>query len=448
MQKTIEEIHTLLAGYGIAKVYNCMTRMRLQLINTDNLPLDSLKKLDYVLGVNLNGNELQIIFGPGKAANAAQIMQTLLTDKIANKTSSDNEIFGHADNLHNAIRQKNTTFFTLLLKRISNIFLPLIPAFIACGLITGILNIILKFDPALSINPIIKILQIAGSSVFWGMNIFVGINTAKEIGASSMLGGTMAAIISYPALSTITLWDVHLAPGRGGIIAVLLVVAFSSWLEKKLHKLIPQILDLFLTPLLVILISTLPALFILQPVGGFISDAIGQIVTNAIAAGGIVTGFILGGTFLPLVLTGLHQGLTPIHAELLAKYGVTILLPILAMAGAGQVGASLAVYVKTKNHNLRKTIISALPVGIMGIGEPLIYGVTLPLGRPFFTACFGGACGGAVQAFYHVGASVMGISGLPLAAGTDNIPMYIIGLFTAYITGFIATYCIGFNDPE
>ncbi|MBB5337221.1 PTS transporter subunit EIIC [Pectinatus brassicae] len=449
MQKTIEEIHALLIIYGITKVYNCMTRMRLQLTNTENLPLDAIKKLNYVLGVNLSGSELQIIFGPGKAATAAKIMQTILSNNSNNQsTSFDPQSFGHADNLHNAIRQKNATFFKLLLKRISHIFLPLIPAFIACGLITGILNIILKLDPAVTASPIIKILQIAGSSVFWGMNIFVGINTAKELGASTMLGGTMAAIITHPALSTIAILGINLAPGRGGIIAVLLVVAFSSWLEHKLHKLVPQMLDLFLTPLLVILISTLPALFILQPIGGFISDAIGQIVTNAIDAGGFLTGFVLGGTFLPLVLTGLHQGLTPIHAELLSKYGVTILLPILAMAGAGQVGASLAVYVKTKNSRLKKTIISALPVGIMGIGEPLIYGVTLPLGRPFFTACFGGACGGAIQAFYHVGSSVMGISGLPLAAGTNNIPAYIIGLLIAYITGFIATYTIGFNDPE
>ena len=162
---------------------------------------------------------------------------------------------------------------------------------------------------------------------------------------------------------------------------------------------------------------------------------------------GAVTGFILGGTFLPMVMLGIHQTLTPIHAELLSRYGVTILLPVLAMAGAGQVGASFAVYCKTKNHFLKKTIASALPVGIMGVGEPLIYGVTLPLGKPFIGACIGGACGGAVQAQFMVGAATLGISGLPLAAATDQIPVYLLGLITAYIGGFIATWLIGFDDP-
>ena len=164
--------------------------------------------------------------------------------------------------------------------------------------------------------------------------------------------------------------------------------------------------------------------------------------------GGAVTGFILGGTFLPMVMVGIHQGLTPIHAELLSRYGVTILLPILAMAGGGQVGAAIAVYAKTKNKALRKTIASALPVGLMGVGEPLIYGVTLPLGKPFIGACIGGAFGGAVQAAYMVGAATIGISGLPLAASTDNIPMYLLGLVTAYAAGFIATWLLGFDDPK
>ena len=120
---------------------------------------------------------------------------------------------------------------------------------------------------------------------------------------------------------------------------------------------------------------------------------------------------------------------------------------MLAMAGAGQVCASIAVYLKTKNKKLKQTIASALPVGFMGIGEPLIYGVTLPLGKPFISACIGGAFGGAVQAFFHVGATSIGLSGLPLTASTDKMLYYLIGLFTAYIFGFIATLIIGFNDP-
>jgi len=445
-QKIAKDIYALVGPKeNILQAENCMTRLRLVLKDKSKLDLTALSQVSGVLGLHDAGDELQIILGPGRVLQVHKAFSELLTTA---QIPPDTPQIGQGQQLQQKIRQKNATPFKLLLKRIASIFLPLIPAFIACGLITGILNVVLKAAPGIALDPMIQLLQIAGNAAFWGINIFVGINAAKEFGASPMLGGAMAVIISHPGLSSIELFGQALQPGRGGIIAVLLVVAFSSWLEKHLHRLVPELLDLFLTPLLVILISTFVAIFMLQPVGGLISENIGFAAAKAVADGGAFTGFILGGTFLPLVMTGLHQGITPIHAELLNRSGITILLPILAMAGAGQVGAAAAVYCRTKNKRLRKIIANALPVGIMGIGEPLIYGVTLPLGKPFIGACIGGACGGALQALNAVGSSSIGLSGLPLAASTNNIPAYILGLLTAYLAGFTATWVIGFTDPE
>lgn len=291
-------------------------------------------------------------------------------------------------------------------------------------------------------------LAIMGNAIFYGMNLFVGFNAAKEFGGSPILGGILAAVITHPALKDIMLGSEQLQPGRGGIIAVLLVTAFGAWLELRLRKIIPTMLDLLLTPLLTILIAGFAALFILQPIGGMIATAIGDGVTIAIHEGGAMTGFILGGLWLPIVMLGIHQAMTPIHVQLIQEYGVTLLLPILAMAGCGQIGACLAVYFKTKNQFLKKTILSALPVGIMGIGEPLIYGVTLPLGRPFITACIGGAFGGAVQAAFSIGSSAIGISGLPLTTVTSQPLIYLLGILTSYIAGFALTWLAGFDEPE
>lgn len=164
--------------------------------------------------------------------------------------------------------------------------------------------------------------------------------------------------------------------------------------------------------------------------------------------GGVVAGAVLAGTFLPLVMVGLHHGLTPIHMELIQKLGSTPLLPVLAMAGAGQVGAAMAVYVKTKNKRLRNIIKGALPVGFLGIGEPLLYGVTLPLGRPFVTACLGAAVGGAFQAVMKTAALGIGVSGLsliPLIADAKYMT-YFIGLVISYAFGFLFTYWFGFKE--
>lgn len=422
-----------------------MTRLRLQLIAKNEYMIAALKKIDGVLGVNEDGDEVQVILGVGKATNVTNAVNQIL--EATNTVKVGKIKVGDAKALHDKIRAKNATPVKLFFKKISSIFTPLIPGFIACGLITGLVSCAIKISPDLESAQIVQLLMVAGNAVFWGMNLFIGINAAKVFGGTPIIGGVLAALMTHPALANINLFDAELVPGRGGVISVIIVAAFGAWLESKLHKIIPEMFDLFLTPLVTVLTAGAAAIFILQPIGGALSDVIGQAATTAIQSGGAFVGFILAGIWLPLVMLGIHQAMTPIHVDLIGQFGVTILLPILAMAGAGQVGASIAVYFKTKNKFLKKTIASALPVGMMGVGEPLIYGVTFPLFKPFIGACIGGAFGGAIQATFTVGAATLGISGLPLAATTNNIPIYFLGLIVAYVVGFIATWLIGFDDP-
>ncbi|MBQ9486918.1 MAG: PTS transporter subunit EIIC [Selenomonadaceae bacterium] len=439
-EQLAEQIFKIAGGAeNILSVTNCMTRVRLQLAK--KISADEVKKLEGVPGINEEENEFQIIVGPGKSTNVATALNEIL--KKSNKPR-----IGDGKALHEEIRAKNATPFKLFLKKISSIFIPLIPGFIACGLITGLVGVALKISPELANAQIIKLLSVFGNAVFWGMNLFVGYNAGKIFGGTPIIGGVLAAIITHPALADINIFGDNLLPGRGGVISVVLVAALGAWLEKILHKVVPEMFDLFLTPFITVLTAGAAAIFILQPVGGAISDAIGTAATSAISSGGGVVGAILAGVWLPLVMFGVHQAFTPIHVDLISTYGFTILLPILAMAGAGQVGAAAAVYFKTKNKFLKKTIASALPIGMMGVGEPLIYGVTFPLGRPFIGACIGAAFGGAVQASNMVGAATLGISGLPLAATVNNIPIYLLGVGVSYVAGFIATWFLGFDDPE
>jgi sucrose PTS system EIIBCA or EIIBC component len=423
---------------NINALTNCMTRLRVAVKDSSQVNLENLKQIDGVMKVLVEGNTFQIVLGPGLAAKVAGEAAKITGVRI-----------GEAQEIKKAIAEKNKTPFKLLLRKLSNIFIPLIPALIGGGLIMGITNVIAKFGWITDQNSL-AILGILGSTIYTYMGIIVGINTAKEFGGSVAIGGLLAGIIYNPALVNITIGGSPLVIGRGGIISVLIAVVFASWLEKNIRKWMPNTIELLATPLLTIVIAGLATLYFLQPVGGFIADAIGAGVKVAIGSkAGIVIGFILAGTFLPLVMTGLHQGLTPIHAQLIQTTGVTVLLPILAMAGAGQVGAALAVYVKTKSKKLRKLIEGSILVGFLGIGEPLIYGVTLPLGRPFIGACIGGAFGGAFEALFYVGAKAIGLSGIPLGAliEPNKIAVYFLGLGIAYLAGFVATYLLGFESP-
>ncbi len=325
----------------------------------------------------------------------------------------------------------------------------------ACGLVLAVNNIAgVYFGDAYKTTNAAQIIGLIGNAVFSILPILVGVNASKEFGSQMpMIGGALGGVISSATLANITLFGKALTPGRGGIISVILVVALAVFIEKQCRKFIPDVLDLFVTPLITLTISVLAALFILQPVGGAISDAMGILVSNTIASDNtivsVLSGAISGGLFLPLVMTGMHQALTPIHADLIANVGYTILLPALAAAGMAQVGATLAVIRKTKNERLKKTAKNGLIPGFLGIGEPLIYGVTLPLGKPFLGACLGAAVGGAVMALFKVGAVALGVSGLPLALliADGKILVFLIGVLASYAAGYFFTSILGFEDP-
>lgn len=427
---------------NIISFENCMTRLRIVLKDGSLLKKEKLEKVEGVMGVLQSGQKVQVIVGPGTASKVSDYIRETTSIKI-----TDNPEFGQADEMKSQVKEQYEAPGSGFLNKIAQIFIPLIPAFIGSGLIMGINNILTT--QKLASQNVIGLLGAFSGAVFGYMAIMVGMNAAKVFGASTAIGGLMGGITISPVLEGVELFGRQLVPGRGGIISVILVVWFASVVEKRLRKFLPSVLELILTPLLTILISGFAAVLILQPIGGAISDGIGVVVSGAIEKGGAFTGAVLGGTFLPLVMTGLHQGLAPIHTDLIDTTGVTTLLPILAMAGAGQVGASIAVLTRTRNKRLKKTIGSALPVGILGIGEPLIYGVTLPLGKPFLGACIGGAVGGAIVAPAKVGAQSMGISGLPLAMliAPGGVGRFVLGILGAYVGGFIATLLLGFDDP-
>lgn len=438
-QELAQEIITLMGGKtNIATATHCMTRLRLTPVDKSTIDLVALKNLQGVLGVVESSGQLQIILGPG------------FVNKVASEITKFTGLqMGEIQDLKTQIKDKNSTPAKLFLRKLASIFVPLIPAIVASGMIAGLTNIAIQSGASPTGNFVIT-LNVIGWGLFSYLGIFVGINTAKEFGGTPAMGGLAGILIINPAIATITINGVALVPGRGGLIGIILVAWFMSQVEKQLRKFVPNMLDIIITPALALLITGFATFYFLQPVGGFLSEGIIAFFKNMLAWGGSMAGFILAGTFLPVVMTGLHQGLFPVHMEFLNTQHANPLLPIIAMAGAGQVGASFAVYLKTKNSKLKEIVKGALPVGILGIGEPLIFGVTLPLGRPFITACLGAACGGAFQAAMHVNAVALGLSGLPLAflIKAGDVGYYLLGVVIAYVAGFMITFIAGFDDPK
>ena len=439
---------------NITALGNCMTRLRFTVKDNALVQTDQLRKIPDVAGYFFTAGQHQLIVGPSLAGKLAAFFREqhpfapLAVGRfgIAIKTEIGNTQVNRV-----VVRKTFSGRISRACMRIGNIFLPLIPAYIGGGLILGLTNLLAQ-TPWTEGLPIVSFLSAVGGGIFFYLAAAVGWNTGKEFGGTPALCLALAGTLNLPTLAQIQLGHFSFVPGKGGIIAVLAVCWTACYVEKFLRKHIKNKLEMFLTPFLTLLVVGSLSLLIVQPCAGYLSDAITRFVLFSLKAGGAVTGAVLGGLFLPVVMLGLHQSLIPIHQQLVDALGYNPLFPILCMAGAGQVGASVAVLLKTKNERLKTIIKNALPVGLLGIGEPLIYGVTLPLYKPFLAACIGGAVGGAVTAALHVTSAIaFGVSGLVLLLALSNfvsMVCYALGYLAAVVGGFAAAWYIGFTDVE
>ena len=462
-QKLSKKLLDKLGGKeNIKSTEACMTRLRVGVKDISKVDIAGLKGIEGVMGV-VESDTVQIVFGPGTVNKVLDSFAALIGIAEAGGTDDVTQV---AKENKAAQKAKHDTPVQNFLKRIANIFVPLLPGIIAAGLINGLTNVInVSTGGALSGNWWYECIRTMGWALFEYLPIFVGYNAAREFGGSPILGGVAGAIcISNAAMPLLAKFGENQIvlpmtgavynPANGGLIAALIAGVFFAFLEKKIRKVMPNLIDTFISPLLVFIIGAIALVVVIQPVGAILTKSIYAVMEFVYGKMGFVGGYILSAGFLPLVAVGLHQALMPIHAMLNdpsgPTAGINYLLPILMIAGGGQVGAGLALYFKTKNKKLKRFIRDSIPVGILGIGEPLMYAVTLPLGKTFITACLGAGFGGIVASLLHIGTVSQGVSGLfgLLIVEPGHQLQYVIAMLCSYIGGFVITWFFGVDEKR
>ena len=452
---------------NVVDAENCMTRIRVNVYDKNKVNEEKLENVDGVMGiVSDDSNYIQVVVGPGKVRDVMSIYtHEGIKEKDSESGRTNNDNLDWQKNKEKIKGQQKDTKFKDSLRVISDIFTPMIPAFIASGVSNGLGRLIgiLMADGYIPTNTytelISSIIVLIGSGFLAHLVIFTGVNAARQFRVNPMLGGMIGAAVidsNIEVISQILGWydeavpnDSILTTGAGGVIGVIIGVWILSKVEHWVHDWMPEVLDISFTPLIAMIITMPIFVLAIMPVTGYLSvllaDFLGLFLGSTNPFVSAITGYVLAATFLPLVLLGLHRGLTPIYTLQIESLGYTLLFPAVAMAGAGQVGAAIALYIKSKrvnNDNLRAVIAGGLPAGILGIGEPLIYGVTLPLGTPFITAGLGAGFGGAYVMLAKVSSSAFSPSGV--LAATHILPQfvghYLIGILISYIMSAIITY--------
>ena len=477
---TSSMIVKLLSAVGgsnnISKCGNCMTRLRLTL--NDNALADqaTIKAIPGVMGVVESDQQLQIILGPSKAQTAAEMMNEMLAngETVAAEIDIENQDLSTiASEQKKQMKSKQTSGVQRFLSKFATIFTPLIPGFIAAGLLLGFATLleqmfVIDQSPSQFMLDLIAYMKVFGKGLFAFLSILIGYNAQQAFGGSGVNGAILASlfVLGYNPEATTGIYSgmneffgFTIDP-RGNIIGVLLASILGAQVERKVRQYMPDDLDMILTSVVTLLIMGVVTFLVIMPIGGELFKGMSWLFLNL--NDNPFGAALLSGLFLISVVFGIHQGFVPVYFALMDVQGFNSLFPILAMAGGGQVGASLALYFKAKKDALLRTQVKgAIIPGILGIGEPLIYGVTLPRVKPFVTACIGGAAGGFfIGLVSYLGLPVglntvfgpSGIVAVPLMTSEQGIfagmLVFVGGLLISYVVGFLATYFFGCKDVD
>jgi PTS system sucrose-specific IIC component len=357
---------------------------------------------------------------------------------------------------------------TRLAKTLSNIFVPLIPAIVASGLLNGFLGMLRAFHWVSPESPLFRLLDMFSSAAFNILPILIGFSAAREFGANPYLGAVIGGIMTHPAL--LNPWTlgsqkpevmylfglpVKLIGYQGTVLPVLMSVYIMSWLEKRLRRIVPHAVDLLVTPFLTVMSVGFIALIAVGPLGNLLGDGIAYSLRFVYTHVGWFAGLLFGGLYSSIVMTGIHHSFHAIEAGLLAnpKIGVNFLLPIWSMANVAQGGAGLAVCFLTRDKKLKEIAIPSGLSAFLGITEPVIYGVNLRLRKPFIGAAIGGALGGTYVVATHVVANAYGLTGIPMIAivaplGMSNLLHYLVGFAIAVVSAFGATILLTWKQRQ
>ena len=457
-RKTAQDILDHVGGSkNIASAAHCATRLRLVIADNKKVSKEALENVDGVKGVFEASGQLQIILGTGTVNKVfAEFID------IAGITASSK-----AEAKEAAAEKQN--WFMRAIKLLGDIFVPIIPAIVASGFLMGIMNSLdfMNSNGFLHINTHSSIYVFANlfsNIAYTFLQILIAFSAAKAFGANQYLGAVIGMIMIHPSLQNaytvategvqqtqsvfFGLFKIDMVGYQGHVIPVIIAVWILAVIEKKLHKIVPEVLDLFVTPLVSVFVTGYLTLSIVGPIFVWAENAILGAIQWMLTLPLGIGSLIMGGLYAPTVVTGIHQMYTAIDIGQLAKYGVTYWLPLASAANVAQGAAALAVGIKSKDKKIKSLALPSSLSAFMGITEPAIFGVNLRFFKPFIAGCIGGGCGALYASLVHLGAKGTGVTGILGILLCLNQPLqYLIEMVIAVGVAFVISFLI-YKDAE
>ena len=467
-RKCAEEIFSHLGGKeNIISAAHCATRLRLVIADNSKLDIKALEEVEGVKGLFDSNGQLQLIIGTGTVNKVYDEFLAVTGLTAASKADVK------------AAAASRMPLWKKILKTPGDVFVPILPAIVASGLMMGLVEAIPKFWPAFGDTDWFAFLDMVANTAFALLPVLVAISAARVFGGNIFLGAVIGIMMVHPGLlnawnvantdainkffdittGVIPTWklfffNVQRVGYQGHVIPVILAVLFMSTLEKWLHKKVPEMIDLFVTPLTTVLVTAFVTFTIIGPVFSVFEN---WVLTGAqwlIKVGYGLGAAVMGAIYPLTVVMGLHHMYNVIEAGMISSTGVNSWMPIASAANFAQFGACLAVALKVHNQKTKSVALPSSLSASLGITEPAIFGINFRFMKPFVCGMIGGAAGSLFASWMHAagdaskafGATTYGVTGIPGIPAVNNVPMYLIELLIASGIAFALTWIIWKED--
>ena len=452
--KCAKEIFDTVGGRSnLVSAAHCATRLRLVTVDNSKINMKKLENIDGVKGVFSNNGQLQLIIGTG---TVNKVYDEFL--KVSGMTAATKEEV-------KAAAAAKQPVFKRMIKALGDVFVPILPAIVASGLMMGLVEALGKAMPAFAGSDWYGILDLFSNTAFTFLPILIAVSAARVFGGNIFLGAVIGMIMIHPNLinawsvasmdaADIPVWhlfgfSIRQVGYQGHVIPVIIAVWIMCKLENWLHKHVPEMIDLFVTPLCTVLITGFLTIGLIGPVFSTAETYVLEFASWIITVGHGIGAMIMGAIYPITVVCGIHHMYNVIEAGMLASDGVNIWMPIASAANFAQGAACLAVGLKARNYKTKSISIPSALSAALGITEPAIFGVNLRFMKPLVCGMAGGAVGALLGSIFHIGATSYGVTGIPGFLTTlDYSAQYAIMLAVSFAVAFALTWFTWKEDPE
>ena len=444
--KTATELLKELGGNdNITNVTHCATRLRFILKDESIVNKDKVAKIPGVITTVQAGGQFQVVIGNHVKDAYEHMIKMVTIDEEAAKGTGN----------------KKVGIVSRIIDVISAIFAPFLYTLAACGILQGILGVLVALNAIDTAGGTYQILNFISWTAFTFLPVLIAVTASKKFGVNTFIALVIACALVCPDYIAMVNaakpvyflgMKVQLLSYTSSVIPIILSIWIASYVQKFFDKYLPIVIRNLFTPMFTIAIMVPLTLLAFGPIGNTIGGAIGGIYNTLYNLSPIVAGLVVGGLWEVLVIFGVHWGITPVTVGNYANLGYDTFTGLQASAVFSQAGATFGVFLKTKNKDMKGVSASAAITGLFGITEPAIYGVNLRLKKPMICGCIAGAVGGAIGGAFHAVSwsyNMPGIATLPAYFKVGHLTPFIglvISIVVAFVLGAVLTSIVGFED--